>query len=107
MTSQNCQQLGATCWKWKGCQLEVTILADDQPLPMISNFPHVNHVDDDINQMTNNVVCHVRNDHPIIDGVGLDLLLMKLVKHWLVFIQVSITDDKGAKHYEELADLEI
>ena len=66
---------------FKGCQLEVTILADDQPLPIILNFPHVNHVDDDINQMTNNVLYHV---HPIIDGVGLDLLLMKLVNHWLV-----------------------
>ena len=58
----------------------------------------MNHVDDDINQMINNVLYHVRNDHPIIDGVGLDLLLTKLMKHWLVFIQVSITDKKGAKH---------
>ena len=57
--------------------------------------------------MTNHVMYHVRNHHPIIDGVSLDLLLMKLVKHWLVFIRVSIKDKKGAKDYEELADLEI
>ena len=95
--------------------LEVTILANDQPLPVLLNFPQVKHVDEVLNNITQNTLYHLRNDHPIIDGIG--FVTNEIGEYWLVYIQFSITpysnhdanlktllsEKKGSKNYKELA----
>ena len=64
--------------------LDITSLENDQPIPVLLNFAHIESVSEVLDNMTKNTLYHLRNDHPIIDGVG--ILTNEIGEYLLVFI---------------------
>jgi len=97
------------------CLHFLVAIANAKQDPIFVTFTNycVEHVDTVIDSMAKNTLYHLRNDHPIIDGVG---LLQNLGgEMWLVFVQVSIQcydqhssslqnlfQNKKGKGYQEL-----
>ena len=51
--------------------LDITILTNDLPVPALLNFAHVESVSEVLKSITKNTLYHLRNDHPVIDGIGI------------------------------------
>ena len=88
--------LEGICWNLTfSCPhfIAATAIGKEEPLGVTFSDYHVDHVNSVIDTMANSTLYHLRNDHLIIDGVG--LLRNMGIEPWLVFIQVSIKSYTG------------